>query len=292
MLPHTLILSLLWISAVQVTEQRPQELVKQQVTYINETCMQKHCASPYASCTQQPKCNDLLTCIGKCYDQMPRDYSYMSTSTLSCIYTCIFSNADFYFTGWARCMSDHNCFATPPIDDVLCRYPDMVTQSKMFNITDLKGGWWVMRGYNQAMDCLSCQHIFFDGYEYDKTKFVYRPTFEATTMNGSFKLVNGSILVDLVDTKRGEPIELKYYLYGIPFDMKWHVLDGNNDNTTILVYYCGNVLSVWEMEGAMVLARTPVETPDSEQLYYNLFTKNTNLPFDDVCTPQLSPCPN
>lgn len=149
-----------------------------------------------------------------------------------------------------------------------------------------------MRGFNPAYDCLACQHTFFDGFEFEKDKFVYRPTFEALTTNGTYSLVNGSILADLQNTNPGDTISINYYLYGIPVNLNWHVIDGNSDNSTVLVYYCGNVLDKWSYEGAIIMARSPVEPPDAELLYSGMVAKNTYLDYSAFCKPQISPCPN
>lgn len=291
-MPHLVVSCLLILALVPFSESvsRMQQL-KQEEQPLNMTCVQANCDSAYANCMQQPKCSDLLTCLTKCWDRYEQDTSYTKSTTHSCINTCTFSYADFYYTGFTRCLTDNNCFTLPAVS-VTCRYPHAVTMRKLFQTGDLKGGWWVMRGYNPAYDCIPCQHIFYDGFTYEKDKFVYRPTFEARTVNGSNTLVNGSILVDLENNKPGEAIELDYYLYGLPFSLRWHVLDGNSDNSTVLVYYCGSLLGRWNYEGALVMARSPVEPPDAEVLYADMIRKTTNLEYDKFCKPQLSPCPN
>ena len=257
---------------------------------INATCMQKYCSSAYENCAIQTNCNKLLMCLSECWEKYLEDDSYTKSSTHLCLNTCVFTYADFYFTGYARCMTDNNCLDIPTVP-ATCRYPTLVTTRKLFNITDLKGGWWKMRGYNPAYDCLPCQHTFFDVVPYEN-KFVYRPTFEVATPEGRYALVNGSISPELVDTTRGDPININYYLYGVPFNLTWYALDGNTDNSTVIVYYCGQVLEKWSFEGAMILSRSPIEPPDADTQYSALVRKNTNLDYSKFCTPQLSPCPN
>ena len=149
------------------------------------------------------------------------------------------------------------------------------------------------RGYNPAYDCVPCQHIFFDAFQYMDNQFAYRPTFEAVTVNGSHSLVNGSIYDLLQNNKPGEVIQLDYYLYGIPEHYIWHVLDGPADNSTILVYYCGDVATNWNIEGAMILTRSPVLPPEADVMFAELVKKNiVDMEYELFCKPQLDPCPN
>ena len=258
---------------------------------VDTVCMNANCGSAYETCLNSAKCQQLLVCLDKCYAGFDTDTSLMKSNSLSCATTCIFTYADFYFTGFSRCMIENKCITLRPMP-AFCRYPSEVAKHRYFQISDLKGGWWVARGYYPAMDCIACQHTFFDGFQYLNNQFVYRPTFEALTVNGSYTYVNGSILVDLENTKPGEPIELDYYLYGVPVHTNWHVLTGTDDNSTILVYYCGDILTEWRFEGALILSRSPVLPPDAEALYSAMVRRSVNLPYEKFCKPQLAPCPN
>lgn len=258
---------------------------------VDTACMNTNCGSAYQTCVNSAKCQQLLVCLDKCDAGFTMDTSLMKSNTLSCATTCIFTYADFYFTGFSRCMIENKCLKVHYVS-AACRYPDEVTRDRYFQISDLKGGWWVARGYYPAMDCVACQHTFFDGFQYLDNQFVYRPTFEALTLNGSYTYVNGSILVDLTNTKPGEPIELDYLLYGVPVHTNWHVLTGTADNSTILVYYCGDIMKEWNFEGALILSRSPVLPEDAEILYSKMVSKSVNLPYVKFCKPQLAPCPN
>jgi hypothetical protein len=204
---------------------------------------------------------------------------------------CTFTYADFHYTGLSRCLADNKCLVLPSIPS-MCRYPERTTVHRKYNVSDLKGGWWVARGYYPALDCVACQHTFFDAVMYENDKFVYRPTFEALTLNESFTLVNGSILVDLDNTEPGEPIELDYYLYGVPVHMTWHALTGADDNSTVLIYYCGNIMAEWNFEGALILTRSPQLPPYSDTLFEGMVQRSLDIPYEEFCKPQLTPCPN
>lgn len=258
---------------------------------LNLTCMTTNCGSAYQTCLLQPKCQQLLQCLDKCYAGFDTDVSLMKSDTLSCMTTCTFTYADFYYTGFSRCLTDNKCLTLPYVM-AKCRYPEETIIHKKYQISDLKGGWWVARGYYPALDCIACQHIFFDGFEYDKDRFVYRPTFEALTVNGSFTYVNGSILVNLENTDPGEAIELDYYIYGVPVHMTWHVLAGTEDNSTVLVYYCGDILAEWNFEGAMILTRSPVLPPGVDVQFAEMVKRSLNIQYEKFCKPQLQPCPN
>lgn len=257
---------------------------------VNMECLSKHCASAYETCKIYPECSQLLTCLEKCFQEFDNDNSPMKTITQSCVNNCTFSLADKWYVVFSRCLTDNNCYSFPPIPGT-CKYPEKVKISRNFNITDLKGGWWKVRGYNQAYDCLACQHTFFDPLEYDKTTFFYRPTFEVPATNGSSKLINGTIYVQLKDTAPGDVIEIDYYLYGLPVHLKWYTLDGAADNSSVLVYYCGN-MSEWNFEGAMILSRSPILSPDADEQFASMVADNTPFNYNEFCTPQLSPCPN
>jgi len=267
--------------------------------FVNTTCMDSNCLSAYTTCINQPKCKQLLSCLVRCYDDFTTDPSPMKSKTQACIYTCTFSYADFYYTGLARCLTDYKCLDLPPIS-THCRYPDQVVTTKKYNITDLRDGWWVVKGFNLAYDCVACQHTFFDAVQYEKDNYVYRPTFESHNEDGSYTLVNGSILVPLVNNQPGDPINLDYYLYGVPMHLTWHVLNGisvNNtfyhDNSTVLVYYCGDINTQWYFEGALILTRSPaLLSPDADTQFAKMVEESTNLEYERFCSPQVEPCPN
>lgn len=258
---------------------------------VSQSCMDTYCGSAYETCLNIPKCHQLLRCLDKCYDSSYTDFSPMKSDTLTCMTTCLFTYADFYYTGLSRCLTDNKCLVVPDVPST-CRYPGETIVHRKYNVTDLKGGWWVARGYYPALDCVACQHTFFDPVMYENDKFVYRPTFEALTVNRSYTFVNGTILVDLDNTDAGAPIELDYYLYGIPVHMTWHALTGAEDNSTVLIYYCGNIMTKWNFEGALILTRSPVLPPDADMQYAEMVDKSLNIPYDKFCKPQLSPCPN
>ena len=249
------------------------------------------CASAYQTCLIHPECSKLLTCQEKCLDDFDADTSPMKSTTQTCLGTCLFSYADFYYTGFARCLTDNHCFRLQKVT-TSCRYHNGVKGKRKFQISDLKGGWWKVRGYNPAYDCQDCPHTFFDGFEFDKTQFTYRPTFEIKAENGSNILVNGSITEDLKNTEPGDPIIIDYYAFGLPTHMAWYVLDGPLDNSTLLVYYCGYTMSEWHFEGAMILSRSPVVKATDEKKFEEMVKANTDLDYSKFCKPKLEPCSN
>lgn len=269
----------------------PQQQEEDWITPLNVTCMNTNCGSAYQTCLIHPKCKQLLVCLSKCLDKFQDDTSLMKSDTQTCIGTCTFTYADIFYTGFSRCLVDNKCINLPLIS-TKCRYPNEVSMPRKFQISDLKGGWWKVRGYNPAYDCIPCQHTFFDGFQFENDRFAYRPTFEALTVNSSHTLVNGSIYVDLENTAPGGVIDLDYYLFGIPVHLSWYALDGPADNSSVLVYYCGNVLTQWNIEGAMILSRSPVLPANADQQFSELVKRNTDLEYSAFCKPQLHPCPN
>lgn len=183
-------------------------------TAINTTCLNVICGSSHQTCLLHAECKLLLTCLEKCLDGFDGDGSLMKSTTQACVRTCTFTYADFYYTGFSRCLADHKCLELPRVD-TKCRHPNGggLRPSRKFQISDVKGGWCVARGYNPAYDCVPCQHVFFDAFEYFKDRFAYRPTFEALTVDNSHALVIGSIFyVPLQNSEPGEDIQLDYYL--------------------------------------------------------------------------------
>ncbi len=253
-------------------------------------CLYDNCASAYQTCLSYTRCSLLLSCVSKCMDGFEGDTSPMKTTTQSCVNTCTFTYADMFYVGLSRCLSDNKCITLPPIPST-CKYPGGITRSRKFQLSDLKGGWWVVKGYNRAYDCIACKHTFFDAKEYETNEFYYRPTFEVLTPNGSFIFINGTVYVELDNTQPGEAIDLDYYLYGFPVHMTWHALDGAADNSSLLVYYCGNMLE-WNIEGAMILSRSPILSPGDDGKFAQMVKKNTVLDYEEFCNPHLSPCPN
>ena len=253
---------------------------------VNLTCLNENCASAYYTCSIYPKCSQLLTCLTKCLDGFEKDTTLLKSQTQSCAQTCIFSYADEFFVGLSRCLTDNKCINLPPIYSN-CKY---LALTRRFQVSDLKGGWWIVRGYHPTYDCTACQHTF-DAVEFEDNQFFYRPTFEALTTNDSFVLVNGTIYVSLENTDPGEVIDIDYYFYGFPFHIRWFTLDGTADNSSVLVYYCGNVLQ-WSFEGSMIMTRSPILPPGSDSQFLDMVHKNTYLPYSVFCKPQITPCPN
>lgn len=253
-------------------------------------CLKTTCGSPYETCLSYSKCSTLLTCITNCLEGFDADTSLMKSSTQSCVNRCTFTYADIFYVAFSRCLTDHNCLKLPPIPST-CRYPDKIKMTRKYQLSDLKGGWWKVRGYNPAYDCLSCQHTFFDPVPYENDKFIYRPSFELLTVNNTFQLVNGTILADLDDTEPGQVIEINYYLFGVPVKMSWYALDGDADGSIVLVYYCGQTLD-WNYEGSMILSRSTQLPSGADDIFEELVRVNTGLDYTKFCTPRLNSCPN
>lgn len=257
---------------------------------VDMECLNTTCGSAYETCLSYSKCSSLLTCITKCLEGFDSDTSLMKSTTQSCVNTCSFSYADIFYVALARCLTDNKCVKLPPIPST-CRYPDKIKMTRKYQLSDLKGGWWKVRGYNPAYDCLPCQHTFFDPVQFENNKFTYRPSFKQLTVNNTYLLVNGTILVDLDDTEPGQVIEIDYYLFGVPVRMSWYALDGAADGSIVLVYYCGNVLD-WNYEGAMILSRSTQLPSQAEDAFEHLVSVNTGLDYTKFCSPQFKSCPN
>ena len=89
------------------------ELLPMDSPFINQSCLLSNCGPAYANCQAQPKCSMLLSCLDKCSQTFPTDMSPMKSDTESCLATCIFTYADFYFTGFSRCMTENDCLVLP-----------------------------------------------------------------------------------------------------------------------------------------------------------------------------------
>ena len=261
------------------------------VPFVDEECLEKTCGSPYQTCKDYSGCSSLMDCLTDCMGRFDSDNSNMKSSTHLCINKCLYMYEDIYFVALARCLTDNDCVKLPPYPST-CRYPNQTKQYRQYKLQDLKGGWWVAKGYNRAYDCLTCQHNFFDAMPFTTNEFTYRPTFYTTGLNKTLMLVNGSVLVDLNEVDNaGDPIELGYYLFGIPFKFTWYPLDGLYDGSVVYVYYCGSLLN-WRMEGALVLSRSKELPSGSEQQIKEMISSSSGLDVQDFCINSNAACTN
>ena len=257
---------------------------------IDEECLKTTCGAPYQTCLDYSRCARLTTCLKDCMSHFDSDTSPMKWVTHSCVNKCAYNYEDIYFVALARCLTDNKCVHLPTYPST-CRYPNKTRQYQKYQLSDLKGGWWVAKGYNRAYDCLVCQHTFFDAVPFMKNDYIYRPTFYTSGANDTLKLVNGSVLVDLDEINPGDTIELDYYMFGVPFKLSWHVLDGYPDGTIVFVYYCGSLLN-WKYEGAMILSRSKELPNGSDQALKEQVSVTTGLDYNKFCTNSNTDCAN
>ncbi len=281
----------LFASLVFLTKSCSAFLHLSDVPVVDEECLLHTCGSPYLTCKDYPNCVSHLTCVQDCINEFDKDDSRMKSSTHLCLNKCMYIYEDIYFVALARCLSDNNCIKLPSYPST-CRYPNNTKQIRKYQLQDLKGGWWVAKGYNQAYDCLSCQKTFFDAAPFTNNEFTYRPMFYINGLNDTMKLVNGSILVDLNEIDAGDTLQLDYYLFGVPFKLNWYILNGYYDGSIVYVYYCGTLYN-WDYEGAMILSRSKEIPTGMEQFLKEMVSESTTgLDYNYFCTHSNNACTN
>lgn len=186
------------------------------------------------------------------------------------------------YTKFMSCLGEHQCMHLPTST---CKGPN-ITITKQVPLADLHGSWWVIRGYHPVNDCYPCQNDTL--YPYNSTAWVYSPHYEVYLANGSLGLVKQSgFLMNGTTSKDGYSIVFEDA--GVGNHERWWVIDKADDNSYVLVYYCGSLLQ-WNFEGAIVFAHDPKLTDDDVAAITASYKAALGLDFSKFCSPSVTNC--
>lgn len=176
--------------------------------------------------------------------------------------------------------------AFPPIPSQ-CKGPGNVTVLKKFATKDLEGAWWVVKGLHPVYDCYPCQHLVFK--QINATAWAYTPKYQVYLVNGSLTVTDDRYIIP--NTTAGSNISFTYYDLGLVHHETWWLIDGADDKSYILLYYCGNTLQ-WYYDGALVLARDTALSASDYTAIAASYSKATGLDLTKFCDTSTKQCPD
>ena len=249
-------------------------------------CMLTKCAESSAGCLLDEKCRMAAVCANKCWSEWDSDTTSEKYHVQNCTNTCAFSYRDKAYMMFMDCMGDNKCMDFPPIPSQ-CKAPGNISILRKFSTMDLKGDWWVVGGRHPVYDCYPCQHLIFD--QVNASTWKYLPTYYVYLVNGSLAQMNEAYFIP--NTTAGSPISFVYHDTGLYHNETWYLVDGAEDGSYILQYYCGNTLE-WFYDGFLVLSRTQTLPDSSLSAIADSVRSATGLDVSTFCRPQTIGCKN
>ena len=249
----------------------------------NMVCMLEHCLTSSIACLADSTCRTYMECSQKCMNVWDNDTTPGKFHVQNCTNKCSFTYNDKTIDVFMSCATENNCVTFPSIPNP-CQGRE-VHPLKQLSLNDVKDTWWIVRGYHPVFDCYPCAHPNFEPI--NATFWSYNPTYFAYLVNGSVELVHQHF--EMPFQAPGKNITFVYHDMGLDHSKTWWIIDQANDNSYILLYYCGNTLQ-WYYNGAIVLARNRTL---SEGAYADIavsYQKSVGLNLDDFCFPLTSNC--
>jgi hypothetical protein len=180
----------------------------------------------------------------------------------------------------------NKCLTLDTIPDT-CK--QSVTPLKQLSTADLKGNWWVLKGYHPVYDCYPNKCLQFSSMAQQAGSMDFKTTFQGYMVNGSRVKVSGEATVP--SSSPGSPISFDITGLGPSLSMKWWLIDQADDKSYILVYYCGSRLQ-WGYEGAMVLSMKQTLSDADYTKIGASYMSAVGLKMADFCTvAATSSCP-
>ena len=250
-------------------------------------CLLKHCSVQSGSCALDSTCRSAMLCSKTCMDGWNDDKTPEKIHVQNCTTKCSLTHTDQTYDNFMSCLTENKCVSFPPINNT-CRGPN-VHPLKQLSLKDLQGTWWTVKGYHPVYDCYPCQLLKFTPI--NATSWSYNPTYEGYLTNDSLKLVSENMVMPL--SAAGTNISYSYHTGGLEQRETWWLIDGADDGSYILVYYCANTLDQWYNEGALVIARNRTLAEETFANIASSFKKAVGLDLSQFCTPSTSTsCPD
>ena len=252
---------------------------------VNAACVAAHCALQSAACFSDAMCGKNVGCVSECLSKWDDDKSTEKFMIQNCTAICTFSYTSKAYTSFMTCLAAHKCMNLPSIPNT-CKGPNNITISKQVPLEDLKGSWWVIRGYHPIYDCYPCQNDTL--FPHNSTTWVYSPHYEVYLANGSLGLIKQSGYLKNGTTAK-EGYSIAFEDAGVSNYETWWVIDKAKDNSYVLVYYCGSLLQ-WYFEGAIVFAHSPTLSDADTAAITASYKAATGLDFAEFCSPDVTNC--
>lgn len=253
---------------------------------MNIECLAEHCLLEGGSCAVNQECLSAIGCAAKCMEIWDNDTTIEKVYVQNCTNICAFSYDGKVYETFMTCVSDHQCLSFPPIPSQ-CKAPGSITLLKKLPAKALKGGWWAVQGHHPVYDCYPCQHLIFEPI--NDTTWKYTPKYQVYLTDGTLKLIISNYFFP--NAIAGSNISFLYHDLGLAHYETWWLIDEADDQSYILMYYCGHTLQ-WDYDGALVLARQKSLTADDYVKIAASYRKATGLDATKFCYTSTESCPD
>jgi len=259
-------------------------LVSKSIIDVNLLCIYDHCFPELVACAD-PGCQKDLKCVGSCLANWDKDTTPGKSEILNCTTICQFTYFDDNVDNFLNCLVENSCISLPPVPSTCVPSPKPV---KQLSVVDLRGDWWVVRGYNPVQDCRPCMHQHFQS--------ISETTFEddldeiVTLTDGTHKAISQKY--DMPIESPGEGFTFQFDYAGGANNITWWVLDKADDGSYALVYYCGAALGNWNYVGGQVLARNTSLSPEAYAKITDSFESSVGLDLSEFCYNEVKDCNN
>ena len=281
-----LLLSVQAATTPQQVEMFIDKYIKSVRSDVDIICVLEHCLTPSLGCVADEQCRNALECAQKCLSAWDNDTTKEKFHVQNCTNKCTVTYDDEAYDNLMACYTGHNCVSFPPIPNT-CRAPD-VHPLKNISLEVMKGGWWGVRGYNPVYDCYPCQHPSFKPI--NASSWNYLPQYQVYLTNGSLKLASQNFIMP--NSTPGSNITFTYHVAGLENSETWWLLDMADDESYVLMYYCGNTLQ-WHYEGAVVFSRNRTLADSAYAKIAVSYQKSVGLDLKEFCNPRTSTdCPD
>jgi len=263
----------------------PAELLKEGVpSPVKIECMLTKCPISATDCIADKMCREVAACANDCWSKWDEDTTSEKYHVQNCTNTCAFSYRDPAYLKFMTCVGDNQCLDFPPIPSQ-CKAPGNISILKQLSTADLSGSWGAVGGRHPVYDCYPCQHLSFE--QLNDTTWKYLPTYQVYLANGSLATMNEFYYIP--NSQPGSPISFVYHDTGLYHNETWYLVDGAEDGSYILQYYCGNTLE-WYYDGFLILSRNETLSLTIMSTVMDTIKRATGLDTSTFCAPQTVGC--
>ena len=253
---------------------------------LNLECLAQHCLVEVGECVADKDCRDGALCAKKCLDNWNQDTTSEKVHVQNCTNICAFSYEGAVYKKFMDCMGDHQCMSFPSIPSQ-CKAPGNITLLKKLSVKDLEGIWWVVKGLHPVYDCYPCQHLSFTPI--NASIWSYKPKYQVYLTNGSLALADQEFF--LPNTTSGDSISFHYHDVGLSHYETWWLFDAADDNSYVLLYYCGHTLQ-WYYDGSLIMARESSLSDDDYTSIAKSYSQALGIKLSDLCSTSTKQCPD
>ena len=203
---------------------------------INTTCVLSQFAKSAAGCIVDRGCREAIGCEQKCMEKWDSDTTPRKLTVQNCTNKCAFTYQTDAYVAFMTCNTDNKCLILDTIPDI-CK--QNVKPLKQLSPADLKGNWYVLKGYHPVYDCYPNKCLEFSPMAQQAGSMDCKATYQTYLVNDSLTQVSAETTVP--SSSPGSPISFVINSLG-SIGFKWWLIDQADDKSYILVYYCGNWL--------------------------------------------------